>query len=67
MKYNIGDTFIDHNCNPQLKSSIFKIELENNKIYYWFRYNSGHRDTYWSEEEIDEMLNENVQYVPAIR
>lgn len=65
MKYNIGDIFIDRNFNTELRSSLYKIDEDNGVKHYWLTYTnkSGYRDTYWTEEELDDM--QNVEHIPV--
>jgi len=65
MKYNIGDIFIDRNFDTELRSHLYKIDEENGIKYYWLTYPEqvGYRDTYWTEEELDDMLNYNVEHI----
>lgn len=65
-KYNIGDMFIDSFSGEHVVSYIYSIEYEPNSriTYYWIRYcNDRMKDTYWTTEELDNMLNEAEQHV----
>lgn len=58
-KYNIGDMFVDRFGSLDEVSYIYRIEYQpDSKItYYWFRHcDERRRDTYMTEEEIDEIL-----------
>ncbi len=67
MKYNIGDIFIDHNFDEEIRCYLYKIEQEKGVIYYWLTYinKPGYRDTYWTEQELNEMQEQNVEYIPV--
>jgi hypothetical protein len=67
MKYNIGDIFIDHNFDEEVRCYLYKIDQEKGVTYHWLTYinKSNYRDTYWTEQELTEMLEHNVEYIPV--
>lgn len=67
MKYNIGDIFIDYNFNEEVRCCLYKIDQEKGVTYYWLTYinKPDYRDTYWTEEELDEMQKDNVEHIPV--
>ena len=64
--------FVDSFSSYDVASYIFRIEYQPDSriTYYWLRYfNDTMRDTYWTKEELDDMLEnskENVKYYPVI-
>lgn len=68
-KYNIGDMFVDSFSSEDVVSYIYRIEFQpDSKItYYWLRYcNDLMIDTYFTEEELDDMLeNSEVKHYPV--
>jgi hypothetical protein len=70
-KYKIGDMFVDSFSSEDIVSYIYRIEYQpDSKIYYyWLRYcNDRMRDTYFTEEDLDDMLENakpDVQHYPV--
>lgn len=70
-KYRIGDMFVDSFASVDIVSYIYRIEYQpDSKIYYyWLRYcNFTMRDTYFTEEELDDMLENakpDVKHYPV--
>jgi hypothetical protein len=67
MKYNIGDMFIDYNFNDELRSYLYKIDEQYGIKYYWLTCinHAEYQDTYWTEDELEEILQENVEHIPV--
>lgn len=67
MKYNIGDIFIDHNFDEEVRCYLYKIDQEKGVTYHWLTYinKPDYKDTYWTEQELTEMLKHNVEYIPV--
>lgn len=60
-KYKIGDMLVDSFSHEDIVSYIYRIEYQpDSKIYYyWIRYtNDRMKDNYFTEEELDEMLDQ---------
>lgn len=60
-KYHIGDMLVDNFGVDYTVSYIYRIEYQpDSKIYYyWIRYtNDTMKDNYFTEEELDEMLDQ---------
>jgi hypothetical protein len=70
-KYKIGDMLVDSFASEDTVSYIFRIEYQpdSKMYYYWLRYtNDRMRDTYFTEEELDEMIENakpDVKHYPV--
>ena len=72
-KYKIGDLFVDSFASYEVVSYIYRIEYQpDSKItYYWVKHlNDRMRDTYFTEEELDDMLENakpDVKHYPVVK
>lgn len=60
-KYKIGDMLVDTFGKEPVVSYIYRIEYQpdSKTTYYWIRYtNNKYKDQYFTEEELNEMLDQ---------
>lgn len=65
-KYRIGDMFVDSISSEDIVSYIYRIEYQpdSKTYYYWIRFtNDDMKDNYFTEEELDDMLNAEAEEV----
>jgi hypothetical protein len=70
-KYKIGDMLVDSSSSEHIVSYIYRIEYQpdSKTYYYWIRFTTDDmKDNYFTEEELDDMLNaeaEEVKHYPV--
>lgn len=65
-KYKIGDMLVDSSSSEDIVSYIYRIEYQpdSKTYYYWIRFtNDELSDNYFTEEELDDMLNAEAEEV----